>query len=156
MGSRILHQTADAYDRAARTPYGRIRAPTPAGDGLRRAARLLSAYGYLTSDPSFRPIVLITRLAALTEAIAVLRETQHHPAQAAGALSAAERLYTLQRFYAVPPTGGPAARDRGHAGRRRIPGIALSDPGRCPRAYGTAAWVAIGISQDTTERLRPA
>ena len=45
LGSRILRQAADAYDRAARAPYGRTPAPTPAGDGLRRAARLLSAYG---------------------------------------------------------------------------------------------------------------
>ena len=88
LGSRILRQAADAYDRAARTPYGRIPVRTPAGDGLRRAARLLSALGYLTSDSSFRPIVLITRLGALVEAIASLREMQQHAAQAAGALSA--------------------------------------------------------------------
>jgi hypothetical protein len=61
LASRILRQAADAYDRAARMAYGRIPPRTPAGDSLRRAARLLSAYGYLTSDPSFQPIVLITR-----------------------------------------------------------------------------------------------
>ena len=33
LGSRILRQAADAYDRAARAPYGRIPAPTPAGTG---------------------------------------------------------------------------------------------------------------------------
>ncbi len=92
LGSRILRQAADAYDRAARAPYGRIPAPTAAGNKLRRAARLLSACGYLTHEPSFRPIVLITRLAALAEAIAVLRETQGRAAQAAAALDAAERL----------------------------------------------------------------
>jgi len=89
LGSRILRQAADAYDRAARAPYGRIPAPTPAGDSLRRAARLPSAYGYLTSDPSFRPIVLITRLAMLAEAIAALRQTQERAAQAASAPPAA-------------------------------------------------------------------
>jgi hypothetical protein len=105
LGSRILRQAADAYDRAARAPYGRVPAPTPAGDSLRRAARLLSAYGYLTSDPSFRPIVLITRLAMLAEAIAVLRQTQERAAQAASALSAAERLHAAERFYAGPGVG---------------------------------------------------
>ncbi|MGD0378169.1 MAG: hypothetical protein ABSB01_26810 [Streptosporangiaceae bacterium] len=105
LGSRILRQAADAYDRAARAPFGRVPAPTPAGDSLRRAARLLSAYGYLTSDPSFRPIVLITRLAMLAEAIAALRQTQERAAQAASALSAAERLHAAGRFYAGPAVG---------------------------------------------------
>ena len=106
LGSRILRQAADAYDRAARAPYGRIPARTSAGDGLRRAARLLAAYGYLTSDPSFRPLVLITRLAALAEAVAVLHKTQDRAAQAASALSAAERLHAAEQFYAAPAAGG--------------------------------------------------
>jgi MobA/VirD2-like, nuclease domain len=89
LGSQVLRDAADAYDRAARAPFGRIPAPTPAGNGLRRAARLLAAYGYLTSDPSFRPIVLITRLAALVEAVAALRQRHDHAAQAAAALAAA-------------------------------------------------------------------
>jgi hypothetical protein len=105
LGSRVLHQAADAYDRAARAPYGRVPAPTTAGNSLRRAARLLSAYGYLTSDPSFRPIVLITRLAALVEAIATLRQSQERAVQAASALSAAERLHAAERSYAGPASG---------------------------------------------------
>ena len=106
LGSRILRQAADAYDRAARAPYGRIPAPTPAGDGLRRAARLLSAYGYITSDPSFRPLVLIVRLAALAEAVADLRQTQQHAAQAASALRTAERLHAARGTYAAPAPAG--------------------------------------------------
>ncbi|HEU5421684.1 MAG TPA: hypothetical protein VFV41_28660, partial [Streptosporangiaceae bacterium] len=102
LGSRILRQAADAYDRAARAPYGRTPAPTPAGDGLRRAARLLSAYGYITSDPSFRPLVLIVRLAVLAEAVADLRQSQQHAAQAAGALRAARQLHAARGTYAVP------------------------------------------------------
>ena len=43
LGSRILRQAADAYDRAARPPYGRIPPPSPAGNQLRQAAQLLSA-----------------------------------------------------------------------------------------------------------------
>jgi hypothetical protein len=105
LGSRILRQAADAYDRAARAPYGRIPTRTSAGDGLRRAARLLSAFGYLTSDPSFRPIVLIARLGALIEAVASLREMQQHAAQAAGALSAAEQLRDAEQAYAASGAG---------------------------------------------------
>jgi hypothetical protein len=52
LGSGILREAADAYDRAARAPYGRVPAPTAAGDSLRRAARLLSAYGLVSGDPS--------------------------------------------------------------------------------------------------------
>ena len=70
LGSRILRQAADAYDRAACAPYGRIPPPTPAGNQLRQAARLLSAFAYLTGDRPLTPIVLITRLAALAEAVA--------------------------------------------------------------------------------------
>ena len=55
LGSRILRQAADAYDRAARAPYGRIPPPTPAGNQLRQAARLLSAFAYLTQRPVDAP-----------------------------------------------------------------------------------------------------
>ena len=93
LGSRILRQAADAYDRAARSPYGRIPPPSPAGNRLRQAARLLSAFACLTGDRSMASIMLITRLAALAEAVAELRGTQQHAAQAAAARAAAERLY---------------------------------------------------------------
>jgi len=93
LGSRILRQAADAYDRAARPPYGRIPPPSPAGNQLRQAARLLSAFACLTSDRTMAPIILITRLAALAEAVAELRDTQQHAAQAAAAHAAAEQLH---------------------------------------------------------------
>jgi HPt (histidine-containing phosphotransfer) domain-containing protein len=143
LGSRILRQAADAFDRAARAPYGRIPAPTPAGDSLRRAARLLSAYGYLTSDPSFRPIVLITRLAALAEAIAELRQTQERVAQAASALSAAERLHAAETFYAghatvdrhIAQTAAALAGAGFPASPRPIP---AGEPAPAPATPGTA------------------
>jgi hypothetical protein len=93
LGSRVLRQAADAYDRAARAPWARVPAPTPAGNSLRRAARLISAYAYLTKDPSLAPTVLITRLAALAETVAGLRQAQQRAAQAGGALRAAEQLH---------------------------------------------------------------
>ena len=109
LGSRILRQAADAYDRAARSPYGRIPPPTPAGNQLRQAARLLSAFAYLTGDRSMAPIMLITRLAALAEAVAELRDTQQHAAQAAAARAAAERLHAAARP-APPAQPRPAQR----------------------------------------------
>src|SRR5205807_9414658 len=76
LGSRILRQAADAYDRAARSPHGRIPPASLAGNHLRQAARLLSAFAHLTGDRSMAPIMLITRLASLAEAVAELRDAQ--------------------------------------------------------------------------------
>ena len=109
LGSRILRQAADAYDRAARPPNGRIPPPSPAGNQLRQAARLLSAFACLTGDRSMAPIILITRLAALAEAVAELRESQQHAAQAAAARTAAEQLHAAARP-APPAQPRPAQR----------------------------------------------
>jgi hypothetical protein len=109
LGSSILREAADAYDRASRAPHGRIPAPTPAGDSLRRAARLLSAFAFVTADPSFGPLVLFTRLAALAEAVAGLRQSQQRAAQAASALDAAQRLHAAG---SQPPPGDGAAATR--------------------------------------------
>jgi hypothetical protein len=105
LGSRTLRRAADDYDRTARQPYGRIPAPTPAGNQLRHAARLISAYAYLTGDRTFTPLVLLVRLAALAEAVAELRESQQRAAQAAAALRAARHLRTATR--PAPPTRPP-------------------------------------------------
>ena len=109
LGSRILRQAADAYDRAARPPHGRIPPPSLAGNRLRQAARLLSAFAYLTGDRSMAPIVLITRLAALAEAVAELRDAQQHAAQAAAARVAAEQLHAA-KYPASPAQPRPAQR----------------------------------------------
>jgi hypothetical protein len=97
LGSPALRQAADTYDRAARVPYGRIPAPSPAGNQLRHAARLIGALAYLTRDPALMPLVLITRLAALAEAVAELRRAQQHAVQAAAARTAAQRLHAAAR-----------------------------------------------------------
>jgi hypothetical protein len=126
LGSRILRQAADAYDRAARAPYGRIPPPTPAGNQLRQAARLLSAFAYLTGDRPLTPIVLITRLAALAEAIADLRESQQRAAQAAAARAAAERLYAASRP-APPAQPRPVPRASTAA---QLAGLSFPQPAR--------------------------
>jgi hypothetical protein len=97
LGSRVLRQAADAYDRAARSPYGHIPPPSPVGNQLRQAARLLSAFACITRDQSMAPLVLIAKLAALAEAVAELRQSQQHAVQATAALRAAERLHAAAR-----------------------------------------------------------
>ena len=129
LGSRILRQAADAYDRAARAPYARIPPPTPAGNQLRRAARLVTAFAYLTKDPSLTPVVLLTRLAALAEAVAGFRESQQHAAQAASALQAAQQLHAAA---AIP--AAEAARQRARtASPAALAGTAFPQPPRPPR-----------------------
>jgi hypothetical protein len=108
LGSRTLRRAADDYDRAARQPWGRVPAPTPAGNQLRHAARLISAYAYLTGDRTLTPVVLLVRLAALAEAVAELRESQQYAAQAAAALRAARHLRTATRPTPTRPPGRPA------------------------------------------------
>ena len=98
LGSQTLRRAADDYDRAARQPWGRIPAPTPAGNQLRHAARIIAAYAYLTGDRTLTPVVLLVRLAALAEAVAELRESQQR---------AAQHLRTATRH---APTGRPPGR----------------------------------------------
>jgi hypothetical protein len=115
LGSRVIRQAAAAYDRAARAPYGRIPRCTPAGTGLRRAARLLSTAAYASHDQTLAQAALIARLAALADAVAELRQAQQHAAQAAGARAAAERLYAAaahggsQLFADRTPSPAPTA-----------------------------------------------
>ena len=149
LGSRILRQAADAYDRAARAPYGRIPPPTPAGNQLRQAARLLSAFAYLTGDRSLTPIVLITRLAALAEAVAELRDTQRHAAQVAAALRAAEHLHAATRPAPAPPSHeAPGASTAAQLASLSFPQPARPVPG--PPAPGPP-----GPDQDAPRPSRP-
>jgi hypothetical protein len=133
LGSPALRQAADSFDRAARAAYGRIPAPSPAGNGLRQAARLIGTLAYVTRDPALIPVVLIARLAALAEAVAELRQAQQRAAQAAAARAAARHLHA-----AAGPD--PAAR-----------------PGPVPRASQAARLAALDFpAPAATGRPRPA
>ena len=103
LGSRVLRQAADAYARAARAPYGRVPRRTRAGDGLRRAARLLALAAPATDDPVLAQIALIVRLIALAQAVADLRVAQRHAAQATAARAAAGRLHAARCAYGLRP-----------------------------------------------------
>ena len=67
----------------------------------RSAAKLSLNQSRGAPDRSMTPIVLITRLAALAEAVAELRESQQHAAQAAAALAAAGQLHAAA--HPAPP-----------------------------------------------------
>jgi hypothetical protein len=90
--SPALRQAADAYDRACRTPYGRIPRRTREGDQLRHAARSLARAARLT-DPVLASLELVAALAELVVAVAELRQAQRHAAQAAAARQAASHLH---------------------------------------------------------------
>jgi hypothetical protein len=97
LGSRVIRQAADSYARAARMPYARIPRRTPAGTGLRQAARLLSRVTLDGQLPGFAQAQLVTQLAALVDAVTELRQAQRHAAQAAAARRAAEHLHAERR-----------------------------------------------------------
>ena len=105
LGSRVLRQAADSYDRAARAPYGRIPAPGQPGNNLRRTARLLSTVTSVAADAPLAEMTLLMRFARLAEAIAELREAQCLAAQAAAARRAAEHLRAAMPGYVTPPSG---------------------------------------------------
>ncbi len=117
LGNRVIRQAADAYDRAARLPYGRIPTPSTAGNDLRRAARLMARAAFPSGDPVLTQLTLLTRLAGLIESIADLREAQQHAAQGAAARQAAEHLHAARADY---PTTAPAQRTRTRADRTSL------------------------------------
>jgi hypothetical protein len=108
LGSPGLRQAADSFDRAARAAHGRIPAPSRAGNQLRHAARLIGTLAHITHNPALIPVVLVLRLAALTDAVAELRRVQQHAAQAAAARTTAQQLHAVTGL-------APATAPAGHA-----------------------------------------
>lgn len=119
-------------DRAARARYGRIPPPTPAGNQLRQAARLLGAFTSLTHDPVLTPLLLIIRLAALAETVAGMHDTQQRAAQAAAARAAAEHLYTFTHAAPGRPPAPARPRARTAAQLAALSFPASAQPGRWP------------------------
>ncbi|WP_157431460.1 relaxase/mobilization nuclease domain-containing protein [Actinomadura hibisca] len=102
-GNRHLHQAANAYDRAARAPYGRTPRPTTAGHRLRTAARLLAATSN-SKDTALQVFTtLVVGLMTLIDAIADLNHTQHRSAQEQAARSAATHLAHASPEHTMPP-----------------------------------------------------
>lgn len=106
----------------ARAPHGRVPRSAPAGNGLRTAARLLSAAAYASDDPVAPQISLIIRLVALAEAIAGLRAAQRHAAQAAAARKGSRTLACRQMPLCLASAGRTwcSTPDSGAVGRLRL------------------------------------
>jgi MobA/VirD2-like, nuclease domain len=109
LGSRVLRHAADSYDRAARAPYGRIPRPTLAGNSLRQAARPMARAAAVTDDNTLALVTLVTRLAALAEAVAELRSAQRHAAQATAARRTAEQLNAARGHFQWSHRSRPGA-----------------------------------------------
>jgi hypothetical protein len=158
--SPALRRAADAYDRAARAPHGRLPHRTRDGDQLRATARLVALLGNVSGDGTLTSAALIANLVALAAAVAELRQAQQHAAQAAAARAAVAQLHatvtqtrqTAARsrrprpsrrlatagtadaargdFPAQPVQGLPASAQRAPAGPRLVPGRGLLPPRR--------------------------
>ncbi len=94
-----LTDAAQHYDNAARELFGRPPAPSTAGTGLRVAGRLLLSAHVAKPSELKQLLALLAQLAALTDAVSRLRETQQRAAQAAAARRAAEELRELTASY---------------------------------------------------------
>ena len=132
-----LRCAADAYDRAARAPHGRLPQRSRDGDQLRTTARLIALAGNLTGDTMLMAAALVAQLAALTAAVAELRQAQQHAAQAAAARAAAAHLPAAAQARSRTPRFGPAHTPRrsgttsaAEAARRDFP-VGMR-PGRTP------------------------
>jgi hypothetical protein len=113
--NRTLRQAADAYDRAARAPHGRIPRWSHAGERLRGTARLIVLASHAGEDTTIAVASLLTNLIALTTAVSELRQAQQHAAQAAAAHSAAVHLHAAM-------TNAPPGRSRTAQPRTARPG----------------------------------
>ena len=162
LGSPELRRAADAYDRAARAPHGRVPPRTPGGDQLRATARLVALLGNAGGDGTLASVALIASFIALAAAVAELRQAQQHAAQAAAARAAAAQLHATAaqarqsaagpgpaRASRRPGEGSAADAARGDFPVRLIPAMPLPahegqapppDPGRRrpPRRAGPA------------------
>jgi len=104
-----LTVAATQYDRAARELWGRLPAPSQAGQGLRAASVLLASARFVGRGENTQLLALLAQLAALSDAVMRLRENQDRAAQAAAARSAAEQLRLTSAQRASLQTGPRAA-----------------------------------------------
>jgi len=114
-----LTAAAGEYDRAARELWGRVPEASAAGKGLRAASVLLASARFVGRGESKQLLALLAQLAALSDAVTRLRESQDRAVQAAAARRAAEgvRLTSAQR------TSVHAGSSAAVAHRTRRPGV---------------------------------
>jgi len=114
-----LTAAAGEYDRAARELWGRVPEASAAGKGLRAASVLLASARFVGRNETKQLFALLAQLAALSDAVTRLRESQDRAVQAAAARRAAEgmRLTNAQRASVHPGSSATAAT------RTRRPGL---------------------------------
>ena len=103
-----LTAAAGEYDRAARELWGRVPPTSKAGQGLRTASALLASARFVAGNETKQLLALLAQLAALTDAVTRLRESQDRAAQAAAARRAAEQLRLTSAQRAGVQAGPPA------------------------------------------------
>ena len=134
--SRELRCAADAYDRAARAPHGRLPRRSRDGDQLRRTARLIALAGHATGDSTVTAIALVANLVALAAAVAELRQAQQHAAQSAAAHAAARHLHAAMTHARSRPPRPAQAHAPQRGGASSVAGIAHRDFPVPPRPGG--------------------
>ncbi len=151
-GNRHMDQAADAYDRAARAPYGRVPRATPAGTRLRGIARVLAA---TRAGDGGLMLQFAAALVTLIEAIADLHRLHRRQPQADAARNAAtltrqaapkqpEPHWLLQREEVQSPIANasnpvsdvpdPVALVRAELPQGWQPSFTVSPPTRCSPA----------------------
>jgi hypothetical protein len=113
-----LRAAADAFDRAARVPYGRMPARSREGSQLRSAARLLALAVPGSDDTARLVAALVANLVVLVATVADLRRVQQHAAQAAAADLAVTRLKAVAGQARIPASTTP-----GRDLTRPLPGL---------------------------------
>jgi hypothetical protein len=121
----LITDAAEAFDRAAREPYGRPPPRHHRADQLRAMSRLIAATGRLTGDhDTTAALRLVLHLAALAEHLADLRSAQHRLHQARDARHAARQLEAVARH------------ERPNSSPTWIPAATPSTPSPSPRSSG--------------------
>ncbi|MEV5571773.1 hypothetical protein AB0L06_17110 [Spirillospora sp. NPDC052269] len=128
-GDPVLGRAADAYDRAARPPHGRIPPRTAAGERLRGMARVLGVAS--TGEGPGREILaaLASALQALVDAIHDFYQLTRQRAQAAAARTVSRHLAEVARDRSAWPSTPVRAEQRTAA---QIAAADIPHPGTVP------------------------
>jgi hypothetical protein len=117
-----LTRAVGQLDRAAREPYGRVPRVQSRAEGLRSMARLIAAVRRLRpGDEALQAAELISRMAAFTDTVALLRRAQRRAHQAAAARIASAELR------AIAASGAPD-RDVSHLALARSSAVSVPRP----------------------------
>ncbi|TDB86292.1 hypothetical protein [Actinomadura sp. 7K534] len=147
-----LRHAAQTYDRAARTPHGRLPRPTPAGNALRTAARLLALTGTAQNQTTVSALMLVANLITLLDTIAELRRLHYRQAQADAALKAATQARDAR--LANPDSTPPPAASADAPSQARLAMAAFPNPW-APLQPTTPSRPAAPDPSPTTRPSRP-